>query len=168
MNRLFIPLTICIIAMVPLNVCAQETPGVDDDFEALLSSMKNPFKSPMSTKLELQEELKRQEEEKKQEELKRQEEEKKSQESVSVDIEPIDPSLQTSEPSEPIEIEVEEIIPLPDVKISGIIWNSDRPQAIINGRIVDIGDSILGIQITEIRKTGIDGLFHGRTVTIKN
>jgi len=57
--------------------------------------------------------------------------------------------------------------PLPNVTINGIIWNSDRPQAIINGRIIDIGDTISEIQITGIRKTGIDGLFDGRNVTLQ-
>ena len=57
--------------------------------------------------------------------------------------------------------------PLPNVTINGIIWNSDRPQAIINGKITDIGDTISEIRITDIRKTGIDGLFDGRTVTLQ-
>ena len=57
--------------------------------------------------------------------------------------------------------------PLPNVIISGVIWNSDRPQAIINGRIIDIGDTISEIHITGIRKTGIDGLFDGRNVTLQ-
>ena len=57
--------------------------------------------------------------------------------------------------------------PLPHIMINGIIWNSDRPQAIINGRIVDIGDTISEIRIIGIRKTGIDGLFDGRNVTLQ-
>lgn len=55
----------------------------------------------------------------------------------------------------------------PNVSISGIIWNSDRPQAIINGTIVDIGDTISNIKITGIQKEGVEGLFDGRTVTLK-
>ena len=57
--------------------------------------------------------------------------------------------------------------PLPNVTINGIIWNSNRPQAIINGRIVDIGDTISEIQIIDIQKTGIDGLFDGKNVTLQ-
>jgi hypothetical protein len=74
----------------------------------------------------------------------------------------------TGEPllEEPVELPVPER-PVPDVIINGIIWNSDRPQAIINGRIVDIGDTIFEIQITGIQKTGIEGLFDGRVVTLK-
>lgn len=57
--------------------------------------------------------------------------------------------------------------PLPNITINGIIWNSDRPQAIINGKIVDVGDTIAEIYITAIRKTGIDGRFDGRNVTLQ-
>ncbi len=57
--------------------------------------------------------------------------------------------------------------PLPNITINGIIWNSERPQAIINGKIVDVGDTIAEIYITAIRKTGIDGRFDGRSVTLQ-
>jgi hypothetical protein len=72
-------------------------------------------------------------------------------------------------PAEPLpEItEPEEIVPLPPVNVTGVIWNSDRPQAIINDHIVNVGDTISGIKITEINKTSIEGLFSGRTVTIQ-
>ena len=155
MNKLLILLTICIIAMLPFNVYAKETPSSNDNIEARLSSMKNPFKSQLPVP-----------------EIEDIEEEPESDED---EVEPLlepEPNEAASneegltDPS-PKAVEIEEIIPLPDVKVSGIIWNSDRPQAIINGLIVDIGDNILGIQITEIRKTGIDGLFHGRAVTIQ-
>ena len=76
-----------------------------------------------------------------------------------------DPSPEIVKP-----VETEEIIPpppLPDVNVSGIIWNSDRPQAIINDRIVDIDSDVSGIKITEIRQSDIKGLFHEKAVTIK-
>ena len=57
--------------------------------------------------------------------------------------------------------------PLPNITINGIIWNSERPQAIVNGKIVDIGDTIAEIYITDIRKTGIDGRFDGRKVILQ-
>jgi len=65
------------------------------------------------------------------------------------------------EPPEPVEI------PMPEIDITGIIWNAERPQAIINGQIIDVGDKILDIEIMDIQKTGIEGLFHGRPVMIK-
>ena len=60
----------------------------------------------------------------------------------------------------------EPVIPLPKITISGVIWNSDRPQAIINNEIIDIGDTVSEIEIVDIRKTGIDGLFHGKRVIL--
>jgi len=157
MNRLLILFTICVIATFSLNVYAQETPNSIDDLEARLSLIKNPFKSqlPQTEQDDVDQETPK---------IKKPPIPPKV-ENVPTNIEPTDSIPETSDLSEPEE--VTEIIPLPEVKISGIIWNSDRPQAIINGSIVDIGDSILGIQITEIRKTGIDGVFHGRSVTIQ-
>lgn len=55
---------------------------------------------------------------------------------------------------------------LPDLKLSGIIWNSDRPQAIVNGQVMDVGDIIGGAQIQEINKTGLSVLFQQKTFTI--
>lgn len=161
MNRLLILLTVCVMAMFSLNVCAQETPNNIDDLEARLSLIKNPFKSQLP-------QTEQDDDDQETPEIKKPPNppvDSTPNEVVPTDIKPTDSIPETSDLSEPEE--VKEIIPLPDVKISGIIWNSDRPQAIINGSIVDIGDSILGIQITEIRKTGIDGLFHGRSVTIQ-
>ena len=88
-----------------------------------------------------------------------------------VEIKPLptenrEPAPQQEIVTPPPEPEVKER-ELPNVIVSGIIWNSDRPQAIINGKIVDIGDTIQEIQITNIRKSAVDGVFDGRTVTLK-
>jgi len=56
--------------------------------------------------------------------------------------------------------------PLPKLTVSGIIWNTDRPQAIVNGEIVEIGTTVSKVKITDIRKTGIDVLFDEEIVTI--
>ena len=89
------------------------------------------------------------------------------------DPEPRIKPIQETETRRPIiQEKVREIVPMPEipvptVTITGIIWNSDRPQAIINGKIVNIGDTILDLKITDIQKTGIEALFHGKSVTIK-
>ena len=54
----------------------------------------------------------------------------------------------------------------PAVVITGLIWNSDRPQAIINGQVVDIGDNIGEMEIVSINKTGIDLLYQGEKITL--
>jgi len=61
----------------------------------------------------------------------------------------------------------EDIIPpLPKLEISGIVWNTPRPQAIINGQVVDIGDNLNEIKIVTIKKTGISILYYGQIMTI--
>ncbi len=54
----------------------------------------------------------------------------------------------------------------PKLTIYGIIWNSHRPQAIVNNQVVDIGDTINNSKIVSIEKTGIDILFEGEKYTI--
>ena len=56
---------------------------------------------------------------------------------------------------------------LPSVTISGLIWNSDRPQAIINGQVVDIGDTVNEMKIVRIEKDGIDLSYQGAIMTVK-
>jgi hypothetical protein len=46
-------------------------------------------------------------------------------------------------------------VPLPPLDIQGLIWNSQMPQAIINGRVVKEGDIIEGVKIVTIDKTGV-------------
>lgn len=58
-------------------------------------------------------------------------------------------------------------VPLPDLKIAGVVWNTDRPQAIVDGKIVGIGDTVSGVNIVNIEKTGITISAGGRTATIK-
>src|SRR4030042_3377190 len=46
-------------------------------------------------------------------------------------------------------------VPLPALNISGIVWGGIFPQAIINDKVVKPGDSIAGVNIVDINKTGI-------------
>lgn len=58
-------------------------------------------------------------------------------------------------------------VPLPSLKISGVLWNTNRPQAIINGQIVGIGDVVSGVKVVDIQKTGIAVLFGAKTMTLE-
>ncbi len=58
-------------------------------------------------------------------------------------------------------------VSLPQLTVSGIVWNSKRPQAIINQQVVDIGDEFDGVKIINIRKTAIDIMFQGQEITIQ-
>jgi len=55
---------------------------------------------------------------------------------------------------------------IPDLNIEGLIWNSDMPQAIINGSVVKIGDYIEGVKIVGIDKKGITIDYEGQKVLI--
>ncbi|MCA9406914.1 MAG: hypothetical protein KC684_10275 [Candidatus Omnitrophica bacterium] len=68
---------------------------------------------------------------------------------------------------EPVKPQVKQPTRMPTFNITGIVWNSDRPQAIINGSVKDIGDSIDGVEIISIHKEGIDVSFQGKNMTIK-
>lgn len=56
--------------------------------------------------------------------------------------------------------------------VTGLVWNSERPQAIINGVIVNVGDKIKvdktpDVDIVSIKKEGIDIIFNGVKATLK-
>lgn len=57
-------------------------------------------------------------------------------------------------------------IPFPPLSITGIVWNTDRPQAIINGKIVELGDKIDEVQIVSIDQYSIVVLFHDQYITL--
>ncbi len=45
--------------------------------------------------------------------------------------------------------------PMPNYKISGLVWNTQKPQAILDNTIVTIGDNLKGWTIVDISKEGI-------------
>ena len=57
--------------------------------------------------------------------------------------------------------------PLPELVVTGLVWNSDRPQAIINGTVVSEGDVMSNIKIESIKKTGIEIIYLGKKILIK-
>ena len=60
-----------------------------------------------------------------------------------------------------------EFVP-PALKVQGIIWGGKFPQAIINDKVVKVGDTIEGAQITDIKKEGITCLFQGRQFNVSS
>lgn len=52
-----------------------------------------------------------------------------------------------------------EPVVFPSVKISGVIWNTDKPQAIINDTVVSEGEVIQGMTIESISETEIKLLY---------
>ena len=55
----------------------------------------------------------------------------------------------------------------PALKLNGIVWNTNRPQAIINDQIVAIGDTIENSKIVDINKSGVDIIFANKLYTIQ-
>jgi len=51
--------------------------------------------------------------------------------------------------------------PLPELIVQGLIWEGDPKQAIINNKVVKLGDNIENVDIVEIDKEGVTVLFAG-------
>ncbi len=65
--------------------------------------------------------------------------------------------------------EAEVAVPMPSLdkfKVQGVIWGGNFPQAIINNKVLSIGDSIEGVKIINIEKKGITLSFAGRTANL--
>ena len=58
------------------------------------------------------------------------------------------------------------VLPVPDLKISGVVWAAPKPQAIIDGEVVGIGDTVKGAKVIAIRKSGVDLSIQGRTFAV--
>jgi len=54
----------------------------------------------------------------------------------------------------------------PDLIVQGIIWGGRFPQAIINNKVLGVGDSIQGARIISIGKGGVTVLFGGNNFTL--
>jgi hypothetical protein len=68
----------------------------------------------------------------------------------------------------PPPVHVEEINPFAGgtIKINGIIWNTEMPQAIVNDHVVRLGEDLLGGKIVAIKKDGIEVEHHGKKYTL--
>ena len=48
-----------------------------------------------------------------------------------------------------------------NMDIKGLIWNSDRPQAIINEQVISIGDEVNGAKLLSVNRDGIKLQYKG-------
>ncbi len=53
-------------------------------------------------------------------------------------------------------------VQLPPIELQGILWGTSRPQAIINRRILSVGDSIDGVTLLAVGPEGITVSFQER------
>ncbi|MCX5711018.1 MAG: hypothetical protein NT060_03535 [Candidatus Omnitrophica bacterium] len=56
----------------------------------------------------------------------------------------------------------------PDLTVQGIIWGGRFPQAIINNKVLGVGDSIKEARITSIGKEGVTLLYGGKSFTLNS
>ncbi len=53
-----------------------------------------------------------------------------------------------------------------NLKVEGIVWNTDKPSAIIDGEVYHIGDLVSGAKIEGISKDGILVFFNGQNFLV--
>ncbi len=83
---------------------------------------------------------------------------------------------------EPDEVLIEEVVvppkkveppppppkpPLPELILSGTILSKDNPRAIVNGKVLGIGDTIEGVKIMGVMRGEIDAFFEGEHFLIR-
>jgi len=68
-----------------------------------------------------------------------------------------------------------EIRPLPALTVQGLIWGSETPQAIINNKVLKIGDVLptgtddaAGVKIMGINKTGVEVFYYGKSYFVSS
>lgn len=54
----------------------------------------------------------------------------------------------------------------PAVVVQGVIWGSYRPQALIDGALYEVGDTIQNAQIVSIDRSGVTVSVHGATFAL--
>jgi hypothetical protein len=56
---------------------------------------------------------------------------------------------------------------LGNIKVTGLIWDTDRPLAIINGKVCAIGDTVAGAKVIDINKKGVFLDFQGEIYMLR-
>jgi hypothetical protein len=82
-------------------------------------------------------------------------------------------------PQENKEIVIQNIIPtetpvptkpalvIPQFTLSGLVWNTGKPAAILNGKIVAIGDEVSSWAVTQITKEGVEVTYEDQNLWVK-
>ena len=51
--------------------------------------------------------------------------------------------------------------------VSGVVWNSERPQAIINGKVVTVGSEVGGAEVVAISEAQVQVRYKGQLFVLK-
>ena len=81
---------------------------------------------------------------------------------VKSPVSPLPSGKQMGNTAPPVEVHP------PAIAISGLVWNTDRPQAIVNNQIVEIGDKINEWTIVTIDEEGIEIAYKDKVVVVSN
>ena len=82
-----------------------------------------------------------------------------------VDAVPVVPPVPLPLPKqdEPVKKKLE----IPQLKVTGIVYDTEVPQAIINGKVVGVGAVVDGVSILKIQKGRVDARYEGTDITLK-
>ncbi len=58
------------------------------------------------------------------------------------------------------------LIDPPELVVQGLVWSTTRPQAIVNDKVVTIGDEIAGAFVRQINRSGITVEYRGQEFVI--
>jgi hypothetical protein len=56
---------------------------------------------------------------------------------------------------------------IPEMKLTGIIYDTPQPQAIINGKVVEVGSVVDGVSILKIQKGRVEARYEGSDIVLK-
>ena len=70
----------------------------------------------------------------------------------------------TPKPSAPQE---QPVVKAPELKVSGVVWEGDSPQAIINDRVVGVGDTVKDAKVVAIRRSEVEVGVQGKNFVIR-
>ena len=77
-------------------------------------------------------------------------------------VDPFKSRIQPENPEKPDNLPAAAEVAPPDLKVQGIFWGADFPQAIINNKVVKVGDIVSQAQIISIEKDSITIFFANR------
>ena len=56
---------------------------------------------------------------------------------------------------------------IPPLKVTGIVYDTDRPLVIINGKVLGVGGVVDGVSILKIQKGHVDARYEDTDITLK-
>ncbi len=131
-NKLNILIFLFILTSIPANALEEAAPLVLTNLEEL--NLKNPFKSQLPPPVVTAPD-------------------NKTSKPQNRALPSGTPTLPDGSFSSPAEDPLRSMVA--GLSVTGVVWNSARPQAIINGQVISQGDSFMQFKVTQIKKEQI-------------